>query len=59
MADAPQDTHSDELYSDLDMLVKMARDAEHDEEVVHRHLESLKTKLDHFVHRSRTESGAG
>ena len=57
MADASQDTHPDELRSDLDVLIKMAKDAQHDEEAVHRHLESLKTKLEKFIHKQRTHSG--
>lgn len=58
MTDASQDTHhQDELYSDLDVLVEMVKDARADEQTVGRHLESLKTKLDHFVHR-RADSAA-
>lgn len=49
MADTSQDTHPDELQSDLDLLVEMAKDAKQDEEAVLRHLESLKTKLATFV----------
>jgi hypothetical protein len=37
----------------------MAKDVEHDEQAIHRHLESLKTKLDKFVHKTRTQSGSG
>jgi hypothetical protein len=51
MAEAAQDPHPDELYSDLNVLVEMVKDAKHDEEVVLRHLESLKTKLDKFIRR--------
>ena len=57
MADASQDSHPHELYSDLDVLVEMAKDAKHDEEAIQRHAESLKTKLDEFVHRSRSNAG--
>lgn len=57
MAEAPQDTHHpDELRSDLDLLIEMARDAKHDQQAIHRHLESLKTKLDTFIHKG-THSG--
>jgi hypothetical protein len=57
MAEASQDTHPDELRSDLDLMIEMAKDAKHDEQAVQRHLESLKTKLDKFVHQRRTRSG--
>jgi chaperonin cofactor prefoldin len=56
MAEASQDTHPDELRSDLDLLIKMAKEVEHDEREIHRHLDSLKAKLDGFVHK-RTQSG--
>jgi hypothetical protein len=59
MAEASQDTHPDELRSDLDLLIEMAKDAKHDEEAVLRHLESLKTKLDKFIHKKGTHSGGG
>jgi hypothetical protein len=59
MAEASQDTHPDELRSDLDLLVEMVKDAKHDEQAIHRHLESLKTKLDNFIHRHGTDSGGG
>jgi hypothetical protein len=59
MAEAPQDTHPDELRSDLDLLVEMVKDAKHDEQAIHRHLESLKTKLDKFIHKKGTRSGGG
>jgi chaperonin cofactor prefoldin len=58
MAEASQDTHPDELRSDLDLLIEMAKDLEHDEQAIHRHLESLKTKLDKFIHRG-THGGGG
>jgi hypothetical protein len=59
MPEASQDAHPDELRSDLDLLIEMAKDAEHDEQAILRHLESLKTKLDKFVHRKGTRSGGG
>jgi hypothetical protein len=59
MAEASQDTHPDELRSDLDLLIEMAKDVEHDEQAIHRHLESLKTKLDKFIHKEVTQSGGG
>lgn len=58
MADGSHDVHPEELQSDLDMLVDMARDAKQDEQVVLRHLEALKEKLDHFVHRNKAGSGS-
>ena len=57
MAEAPQHTEPDELRSDLDLLIEMAKDVEHDEQAIRRHLESLKTKLDKFVHRGGTHGG--
>ena len=59
MAEASQDTNPDELRSDLDLLIEMAKDVEHDEQAIHRHLESLKTKLDTFIHKRGTHSGGG
>jgi uncharacterized protein (UPF0305 family) len=59
MAEASQDTHPDELRSDLDLLIEMAKDAKHDEQAVLRHLESLKTKLDTFIHKKGTHPGGG
>ena len=57
MAEASQDTHPDELRSDLDLLIEMAKNVEHDEQAIHRHLELLKTKLDKFIHKKGTDSG--
>ena len=57
MAEASQDAHPDELRSDLDLLIEMAKDVEHDEQAIQRHLESLKTKLDKFIHERRSHSG--
>jgi chaperonin cofactor prefoldin len=59
MAEASQDTHPDELRSDLDLLIEMAKDVEHDQQAIRRHLESLKTKLDKFIHKKGTHSGGG
>jgi hypothetical protein len=59
MAEGSQDTHPDELRSDLDVLVEMVKDAKHDEQAIHRHLESLKSKLDTFIHKKGTHSGGG
>ncbi len=50
MSDAAQQTHPEELQSDLDLLVEMAREPKRDAEAIHRHLESLKAKLDKFIH---------
>jgi hypothetical protein len=57
MADTSQDTHPDELRSDLDLMIDMAKDAKQDEQAIQRHLQSLKAKLDKFVHQRRTHSG--
>jgi hypothetical protein len=54
MAQAPQDTHPDELRSDLDVLIEMSKYLDRDEQLIHRHLESLKAKLDKFVHKKGT-----
>jgi len=54
MAEASQDTQPDELRSDLDLLVEMVTDAKQDEQTIHRHLESLKRKLDDFIHKKGT-----
>ena len=35
----------------------MVKDAKQDEQAIHRHLESLKTKLDKFIHKERGHSG--
>jgi hypothetical protein len=59
MAEASKDTNPDELRSDLDVLIEMAKDVEHDEQAIRRHLESLKTKLDKFIHKGRPHSGGG
>ena len=52
-------THPDDLQSDLTLLVEMAREPKRDEEALRRHLESLKGKLDHFIHESKTNSSDG
>jgi hypothetical protein len=59
MAEGSQDPHPDELYSDLDMLVDASKRADHDVEKVNQLLESLKAKLDRFVHSVRGHSGGG
>lgn len=59
MPDASQQTHPDELQSDLDLLIEMAKEPRRDEQAIRRHLESLKTKLDKFIHEKRTHSGGG
>ncbi len=59
MAEASKDHHPDELRSDLDLLIEMAKNVEHDKQAIHRHLESLKAKLDRFVHKRATGSGGG
>ena len=56
MADAPQKPHPNELQSDLDLLIEMAKEPRRDEQAIRRHLESLKTKLDKFIHRGGTHS---
>jgi predicted nucleotidyltransferase len=57
MSDAAQKTHPEELQSDLDLLVEMAREPHRDAEAVHRHLESLKSKLDKFIHERGIHAG--
>jgi hypothetical protein len=59
MPDASQHTHPDDIQSDLDLLVAMVNDAKQDEQAIHRHLESLKKKLDQFIQTRRTHSGGG
>ncbi len=59
MAEPSQETHPDELRSDLDLLIEMAKNVERDERAIHGHLESLKTKLDNFVHGHGAQSGGG
>jgi hypothetical protein len=58
MAEAAH-THPDDLQSDLTLLVEMAREPRRDEEALRRHLESLKGKLDKFIHESGTGTGDG
>jgi hypothetical protein len=60
MTDTPENPHPDELQSDLDLLIEMVKDARHDEQAIRRHLESLKSKLDRFIHtrRGRSEGGS-
>ena len=50
MPEASQETHPNELQSDLDLLIEMAKEPKQDAEAIHRHLESLKAKLDKFIH---------
>lgn len=57
MADTSDKAHHEELQSDLDMLIDMVKNAQHDEQVVMRHVESLKAKLDKLVH-SRHRAGS-
>ena len=52
-----QKTHPEELQSDLDLLIEMAREPRQDEEAIRRHLESLKGKLDKFMHERRSHAG--
>lgn len=59
MPDDSQETHPHELQSDLDLLVEMAREPKRDEQALLRHLESLKAKLDKFIHERRTKTGDG
>jgi len=59
MAEAPQDTHPDELRSDLDVMIEMANDLKKNEQFIERHVESLKSKLDKFIDEKRTHAGGG
>jgi hypothetical protein len=58
MAEGSENKHPQELYSDLDVLVEMVNDAKQDEQVIHRHLESLKAKLDRYIHKEGAHSDA-
>lgn len=57
MPDSAQKTHPEELQSDLDLLVEMAKEPKRDAEAIHRHLQSLKAKLDKFVHERGVHDG--
>lgn len=57
MPEASQDPHPDELQSDLELMIEMIKDARHDEEAIRRHWESLKTKLERFIHQRGGGSG--
>ena len=59
MADGSQEPHPDELYSDLNVLIDASKRGDHDVEKLHEMLESLKRKLDKFVHSSRSNPGGG
>lgn len=59
MTDASHRLHPDELQSDLDLLVEMAHEPKQDAESIRRHAESLKAKLDKFVHEHASSSGGG
>jgi len=59
MAEGSQEPHPGHLYSDLDMLVDASKRTDHDVEKLHEMLASLKTKLDNYVHHSRSHSGGG
>jgi predicted nucleotidyltransferase len=59
MPDAPQQTHPEDLQSDLDLLVEMTREPKRDAQAIHRHLESLKSKLDKFIHERGIHSDGG
>lgn len=52
-------THPDDLQSDLTLLVEMTREPKRDEEAIRRHLESLKSKLDSFVHDKASHTNGG
>ena len=59
MAEGSQDPHPDELYSDLNVLIDASNRGDHDIDKLHEMLESFKTKLERFVHSSRSHSGGG
>jgi hypothetical protein len=50
MSDSAQKTHPEELQSDLDLLVEMAKEPQRDAAALRRHVQSLKGKLDKFIH---------
>jgi hypothetical protein len=51
--------HPDELQSDLDLLIEMAKEPKRDAQAIHRHVESLKAKLDKFIHEHLHHAGDG
>lgn len=57
MSDPSQKTHPEELQSDLDLLIEMAREPKRDAAAIRRHLDSLKSKLDSFVHEHGIHAG--
>jgi hypothetical protein len=59
MAEGSQDTHhpEEEIRSDLDLLIDMAKDAQQDERTIERHWESLKAKVETLVHSRGARSG--
>jgi hypothetical protein len=57
MSETSDKTHPHELQSDLDLLVEMVKDQRKDAQAIHRHLESLKSKLDKFIHDHGVHSG--
>ncbi len=57
MTEGSHDVQPHELQSDLDLLIEMVKDLKEDDAKIHRHLESLKTKLDKFIHKHRRHSG--
>jgi hypothetical protein len=59
MPDSAEKTHPEELQSDLDLLVEMAREPKRDAEAIRRHLQSLKSKLDKFVHERGSHPDGG
>ena len=59
MSDSAQQTHPEELQSDIDLLVEMAREPKRDAEAIRRHVEALKAKLDKFIHERGVHPGGG
>lgn len=57
MAEDSQHAHTEDIYSDLDVLVEMAKDSKKDEQAIERHLESLKAKIEKLIHRQGSHSG--
>jgi hypothetical protein len=55
----PETTHPEELQSDLDLLVEMAREPKRDAAAIRRHVESLKSKLDKFIHERGVHNDGG
>jgi hypothetical protein len=59
MSDGPEKPRPHELQSDLDLLIEMAKEPRQDAQAIHRGLESLKSKLDKFIHEKSSHADGG